>query len=101
MTDMTDFERAVPTNADVIQPSVDHVKKAARLAVEWARDHPDELAVAAVPAVLLTLATARHRLNLPERVLLSQCGYWAGVLAVDRYRAWKTEPISLLRKVAP
>jgi hypothetical protein len=90
------------TNGEAIQPFVDGVKTASRRAFERAKEHPDELAVGAVPLVVLTLATFRHKLNLIEAALIAECSFWGGVLAVRAYRQWKDEPagtVPRLRKV--
>ena len=82
---------AFRTNGDLIAPYVDQVTTRAHEVARRAWDHPDEAAAACAPFILLTLATARHHLNLPERVLLAQCAVWGGFMAAESYRNWKTQ----------
>jgi hypothetical protein len=90
---MTDFDFARPaTNGDLVAPYVARAKARAGAAVTRVREHPDEGAVAAVPFVLLTMVTARHRLSLLETVIVAECSFWGGVLAVQAYRNWKNRP---------
>ncbi len=72
------------TNGDRVQPVVDR---------EWAREHPDELAVTAAPFLMLTMATRRHKLGVAEAVLISEVAYWGGLAMCAQYRQWKTRPV--------
>lgn len=83
------------TNGDYVQPLVDRFRSRTGELVAYAREHPDEVAIAAAPLIVLTLATMRHNLTFPETVAVSQAGYWCGVLAAKQYRAWKAEPAGL------
>lgn len=82
---------AFRTNGEMIAPYVDEVTSRVHVVARRAWDHPDEAAAACTPFVLLTLATARHRLNVVERVLLTQCAVWGGYLAAESYRNWKQQ----------
>jgi hypothetical protein len=91
-----------PTNGDLfIRPAVERAKKAAAEAFSYAREHPDEAAVALAPVLMLMAATRRHKLSYPEALLISEIGFWAGVLAAQRFREWKDRPAAAprLRKV--
>ena len=90
------------TNGDLVQPVVEHLKTGVRVAVEHFREHPDELAVAIAPWLVLMTATRRHKLNFAEAALVSECAFWSGVFAVEFYRNWKNKPagtVPRLRKV--
>ena len=90
------------TNADVIAPVVGEVKRRVGDAVAHFKDHPDEMAVAVAPLLMLTLATRRHHLNFAEAALVTECGYWSGYFAWQAYRQWKDKPagtVPRLRKV--
>src|SRR5262249_44933770 len=96
----TDLER---TNADRVAPVVDRARIALGNIAQWAREHPDEVAVGAVPYLLVVGATMRHRLSLAERMIVSHGAYWLAVLTVKEYRGWKTRPAGggpRLRKVS-
>lgn len=80
------------TNGDLVAPYIDRAKVLAAGAARHFRANPDELAVAAAPFLMLALATRRHRLNVPEAILISECAFWFGVLAADAYRQWKERP---------
>jgi hypothetical protein len=90
---MTDFDFARPrTNGDLVAPYVGRARAAAAAGLARVREHPDEAAVAAVPLVLLSLATARHRLNLIEQLVVTECAVYGGILAAHAYRQWKERP---------
>jgi hypothetical protein len=91
---MGEIEKA--TNGDRIQPVVDRTKVLARAGLAYAREHPDEVAVAAAPIVLTMLATRRHKLNAVEAALIAEVGYWCGVLLAREYKAWKSRPAAPL-----
>jgi hypothetical protein len=82
---------APKTNGDLVAPYVERGKFLAREAVSHVREHPDELAVAVIPFVLLTLATRRHRLGIAEAALVSQVAIWSGIFAVRAYQDWKAQ----------
>jgi hypothetical protein len=70
---------------------------------QWARDNPDEVCVGVAPVVAVVFSTRRHRLSFTEAFLLSEVGYWCGLLAVREYRRWKSQPAGggpRLRKVS-
>ena len=80
------------TNGDRVQPYVDRGKKALAELGQWAREHPDEVAISVAPVLMLATATRRHRLNFAEAVIVSEVGYWCGVALCQQYRQWKTRP---------
>lgn len=80
------------TNGDRIQPAVERGKQLLAEAGQWAREHPDELAVVAAPFLMLMLATRRHRLSYTEAVIVGEVAYWGGVAMCGQYRQWKTRP---------
>ncbi|MGO9220548.1 MAG: hypothetical protein ACLP5E_22730 [Streptosporangiaceae bacterium] len=85
-----------------VQPLVRGAAKAGRELAAYAREHPDEVAVGLAPLTALFLATRRHRLGAAESVLVTEVGYWCGVLLVREFRAWKARPAGpapRLRKV--
>jgi len=93
----------IRTNGDFVRPVVVAAKEHVAAVAAWARENPDEVAVGAVPYLLLVAATARHRLSLAERVIVSQAAYWLAVAAVSQYRVWKAKPAGApprLRKVS-
>lgn len=94
---MSEIEKA--TNGDRIEPLVGKAKAGGRALVAYAREHPDEVAVAAAPMVLTMLATRRHRLNAVEAALVAEVGYWCGVLLAREYKAWKSRPAAPLPKL--
>lgn len=85
-------EPSVPTKGDAIQPAVDQAKRLLAATAQWAREHPDELAVGIAPCVLLAMATRRHPLSWGEALVISEAGYWLGLAAVKQYRTWKSRP---------
>jgi hypothetical protein len=85
----TDLAR---TNGDFVEPVVAATKAQLAMLREWVREHPDEVAVGAIPYLAVIAATSRHRLSLMERFIVAEAGYWLGVLAVREYRRWKTKP---------
>jgi len=80
------------TNGDRVQPVVDRAKQVLAEGVAWAREHPDEAFVTVAPWVLLALATRRHALTYAEALIVSEVGYWSGLLVLQQYRQWKTRP---------
>lgn len=80
------------TNADRVEPVVERAKHLLAEGIQWAREHPDEAFVAIAPWVLLTLATKRHRLAYTEALIITEVGYWSGLLVLQHYRQWKTRP---------
>jgi len=95
---MTAIERK--TNADVIEPFVSRIKGDLQVGLTHFKEHPDELAVGMAPTVLLMLATTRHKLNVAEWLVISQCGYWCGALAMHAYQEWKAQDVATpLRRV--
>ena len=94
---MGEIEKA--TNGDRIEPLVDKAKTAGRALVAYAREHPDEVAIAVTPLLLTMWATRRHKLNGLESALLAESGYWCGVLLAKEYRAWKSRPAAPLPKL--
>lgn len=86
------MSRELATNGDFVQPVVEAAKAHVTAIREWAREHPDEACVAVAPALAVVLSTRRHQLSFPEALLLSELGYWCGVLALREYRRWKSQP---------
>lgn len=89
---MTPRSIAPRTNGDRIQPAIDRGRKLLAEAGQWAREHPDELAVTVAPWLLLALATRRHHLTYTEALLISEVGYLCGVAFWAHYRQWKDRP---------
>jgi len=87
------------TNGDRVQPVIDGVKKAVRELAAYIREHPDELAIAALPVLALTWATRRHRLSALEGAVVAEVSYWCSVSLVREYRAWKARPAGPLPKL--
>jgi len=92
------------TNGDLVRPVMVAAKEHAAAVAAWARHNPDEVAAGAIPYLLLVGATARHRLSLAERVIVSQAAYWLALASVRQYRVWKAKPAGAppprLRKVS-
>lgn len=80
--------RPVLTNGDLLAEVAAPMLRAA----EFARRHPDELAVAALPYLAAVAISVRHRLPFPEHMLLCELGALGGAAALAEYRRWKAAP---------
>lgn len=86
-------------NAQIARTNADLVADVAAAAGEhlaaigaWAAAHPDEVATAAAPLLVVLAATRRRQLSFAEAFALTEVGYWCGVLALKEYRRWKARP---------
>lgn len=88
------------TNGDRIQPLVDGARAGVAEFAQWAREHPDEFAVALTPALLLGLATGRHALNFRERLVIAVTASYTSETLLHSYQRWKSRPAGpVLKKV--
>jgi hypothetical protein len=81
-----------PSNGDLVADAQRAAGEQLAAARRWAAAHPDELAVAVIPAAALILTMNRHKLSWFEAALIAEGGYWLGVLACREYQRWKARP---------
>lgn len=80
------------TNGDRIEQAVDRAKKKLAGDVAWAREHPDEAAVRALPVLVAFRLSFKYDMDLIDHMLITQLGFQFGDLALKAYREWKARP---------
>lgn len=80
------------TNGDRVEKVIDGARKRIAERVKWARENPDEAAVAVAPALLAWHLSLKYDMSLADHLLITETGFAVGRLALSAYQEWKARP---------